>query len=147
MIIREAKTSDLKAIVELLINDKLGKSREQTKDFKAYEEAFASIQQQEGNEVLVLCDDHQILACLHLTFIPNLTFQGGLRAQIEGVRVRSDKRGLGLGRKLLEHAEELARQKNCRMLQLTSNKIRPEAIEFYLSLGYEGSHIGLKKHL
>lgn len=147
MNIRESKESDLEAIVNLLVNDKLGQIREQTRNFDLYRKAFHQIQNQEGNQILVMCKGSEVVACLQITFIPNLTFEGGLRAQIEGVRVREDMRGLGFGRKLLEHAEKLARQKNCRMLQLTSNKVRPEAVEFYLSLGYEGSHVGFKKYL
>ena len=41
-------------------------------------------------------------------------------------------------------AIEAARQDGCGLVQLTSDKRRADAIRFYLSLGFEASHEGLK---
>ena len=41
--------------------------------------------------------DKEIIGTLQLSFIQYLTYQGGIRAQIEAVRIRSDQRGQGLG--------------------------------------------------
>ena len=79
-----------------------------------------------------------------LTFIPNLTYQGGKRALIEGVRVAGAMRGQGVGRTMFRWAIERAREKGCRIVQLTTNKQRPDAIRFYESLGFESTHEGMK---
>lgn len=79
-----------------------------------------------------------------LTFIPNLTYQGGKRAQIEGVRVAASRRGQGVGGEMFRWAINRAREKGCRMMQLTSNKQRPDAIRFYESMGFEATHGGMK---
>ena len=56
-------------------------------------------------------------------------------------------RGSGLGSFMFAKGEEIAREHQCRMLQLTTNIARPGAKDFYLSLGYQASHIGFKKYL
>ena len=84
---------------------------------------------------------------LQLTRIPSLTYQGSWRAMVEGVRVREDQRGRGLGRALVLEAIERARASGCGLLQLTTDKARPEALRFYESLGMTASHHGLKLDL
>ena len=84
---------------------------------------------------------------LQLTFIPYLTHQGTWRALIEGVRVHKDCRGQGVGRAMFEWAIERARQRGCRMVQLTTAKTRPDALRFYQQLGFVASHEGMKLHL
>jgi GNAT superfamily N-acetyltransferase len=67
-----------------------------------------------------------------------------LRGQIEGVRVAAGQRGQGLGRRMIERAIEGARGQGCGLVQLTSDKRRPDAVRFYESLGFTPSHEGLK---
>ena len=83
---------------------------------------------------------------MQLTFIPYLTYQGGIRAQIEAVRIKKDKRGLGLGEEMFKWAIERAKGRGAHVLQLTSDKQRPEAIKFYEKLGFTASHEGMKLH-
>jgi GNAT superfamily N-acetyltransferase len=45
---------------------------------------------------------------------------------------------------LIEWAIEAARGQGCGLLQLTSDKQRPNAIRSYESLGFTASHEGLK---
>jgi ribosomal protein S18 acetylase RimI-like enzyme len=84
---------------------------------------------------------------LQLSYLPCLTHRGGWRAQIEGVRVDSRRRGSGLGRMMIAHAVGLARSRNCAMVQLTTDKRRGDAIRFYESLGFKASHEGMKLSL
>ena len=41
-------------------------------------------------------------------------------------------------------AIELAQQRGCGLVQLTTDKSRPEAHRFYKSLGFVASHEGIK---
>ncbi|MFB9326503.1 GNAT family N-acetyltransferase [Paenibacillus aurantiacus] len=134
------------AIVRLLSEDELGSTRELVADPlpDAYTEAFASIQNQRGNAVLVAETNGEIIACLQLTFIPGLARQGMLRAQIEGVRVDGRYRGQGIGEQLFRHAIDAARREGCGMVQLTTDKQRPDAHRFYERLGFAASHEGMK---
>jgi GNAT superfamily N-acetyltransferase len=84
---------------------------------------------------------------LQVTYIPGLTYQGGERAQIEGVRVAASHRSRGVGREMIEWAIERARARGCRLVQLTTDKRRADAHRFYESLGFVASHEGMKLRL
>ena len=146
---RAAQHEDLPALVYLLANDPLGAKREHFSDPlpHVYEQAFSAIDK-DPNQTLLLAEwDGELAGLLQLTFIPNLTYQGATRAQIEGVRVAGTMRGRGIGRSLIEEAIRRARTHGCRLVQLTSDKQRPDALRFYEQLGFVGSHVGFKYHL
>lgn len=133
-----------------MADDPLGATRERFENPLpvSYQKAFDLIDQDPNNELLVLENDREdVLGVLQITYIPYLTYQGSWRALIEGVRIDKSQRGGGLGAKLVLEAIERAKQKNCRLVQLTSDKARPEAIQFYEKLGFTASHEGLKLKL
>jgi GNAT superfamily N-acetyltransferase len=88
-----------------------------------------------------------VVGVLQLTFIPSITYRGGWRALIEGVRVAAAIRSGGVGRQLVEWAIARARERGCHVVQLTSDKSRVDAIRFYERLGFVASHEGLKLSL
>ncbi len=147
--IRIAVQEDLPAIVRLLADDPLGSQREAfvPADFDSYSRAFTEIEADPNNELVVVELDERVIGTLQLTYLPSLTFQGSRRAQIEGVRIDRSLRGQGIGKLVFEWAIERARQRSCRIVQLTTNKQRPEALGFYLGLGFTASHEGLKLYL
>lgn len=146
---RDATEADLAAIVALLADDPLGAAREApaAELTPAYAEAFAAIAADANNRLIVADDGGAVVGCLQLTFIPGLTYTGGWRAQIEGVRIAQSQRGQGLGRAMFEWAIEEARARGCRLVQLTTNKTRPDTLRFYESLGFTASHEGMKLDL
>ena len=148
--IRTAHREDLRAIVALLADDELGHRREAAEEVPntSYLRAFDQIDRDPRNELLVVEDEEGgVAATLQLTYVPSLTHRGGERAQVEGVRVASGHRGKGTGRLLLGWVVERARERGCRMVQLTTDKRRPEALRFYESLGFEATHEGMKLRL
>ena len=102
---------------------------------------------QSGNLMLVAAAGGAVIGCLQLTMIAGLSRTGTKRAQVEGVRVAAFRRGEGIGEALLLHAIELARQEGCSLVQLTSDKVRTDALRFYERLGFVASHIGMKLSL
>lgn len=70
-----------------------------------------------------------------------------MRAQIEAVRTKSTYRGQGIGTRVFEYAINRAKEKGCHMIQLTTDKRRPDAIRFYESLGFVATHEGMKHKL
>ena len=146
---RRARPDDLPGIVHMLADDPLGAKRERDEMPlpEAYRQAFHAIDGDANQELVVACQQGRIVGVLQLTFIPYLTYQGGWRALIEGVRVASDARSQGLGKVLLEWAIARARERGCVMVQLTTDKARVEAKRFYEGLGFVASHEGMKLHL
>ena len=84
---RQAKTSDLKDLVSLLGNDKLGANREDLTSplNENYRQAFSHIESDQNNQLVVIESNGQLVGMLQLTFIPYLTHQGSWRCLIEGV--------------------------------------------------------------
>lgn len=147
--IRKAKRSDLPHIVQLLANDPLGKQRESYQDSLPlrYYTAFEEIDADKNNYLIVVEDNHKIIGTLQLTILIYLTYQGGKRGQIEGVRIDESYRGRGIGKLMIQWAIQKAHELNCHLVQLTMDKKRDETIEFYKKLGFIASHEGLKLHL
>ena len=146
---RKATKEDIPQIVKMIADDALGKLRENYKDPlpSVYYDAFHNIDNDSNQELIVIQDtDASVIGTLQLSFIQYLTYQGGTRAQIEAVRIRQDKRGEGLGDTLFKWAIQRAKDRNAHLIQLTTDKKRPEALKFYERLGFTTSHEGMKLH-
>lgn len=145
MILRPATRAELPAVLALLADEERVVDPASVTVTPAHERAFADIEADARNEMLVLVDDGgTLLGCLQATYIPGLGKGGAERALIEAVRVRADRRGSGLGRALMDGAIDRARTRGCALVQLTSNKSRTDAHRFYASLGFARSHDGFK---
>lgn len=149
LIFRLASRADVPRIVQLLADDPLGAKRESDTDPlpNSYYVAYEAIEADPNQELVVACKDNCVAGVLQLTFIPYLTYQGGWRALIEGVRVAASERSTGIGEALLEWAINRAQERDCHLIQLTTDKTRQDAKRFYERLGFQASHEGMKRHL
>lgn len=146
---REANIEDVFEIVKMIADDELGKLREDFKDPlpDKYYTAFNNIEKDANQELIVLENvEGEIIGTMQLSFIQYLTYQGGVRAQIEAVRIRKDYRGKGIGEKMMRWAIERAKERKAHLIQLTTDKKRPDALKFYEKLGFRASHEGMKLH-
>ena len=146
LIFRRAVKADLPAIIALLADDRLGQGREDAADppNPAYVAAFDAIDTDTKQYLAVVQDAGRVIGCLQLSFIPGLSRLGMWRGQIEGVRMAADRRGEGLGRQMFTWAIAECRARGCGLVQLTTDKTRPEARRFYEGLGFVASHDGMK---
>ncbi|MFI1283981.1 GNAT family N-acetyltransferase [Streptomyces sp. NPDC020858] len=151
MIFRVATRRDLPAVLALLADEDQVLDPASMPVGEEHERAFAAIESDARNEMLVLTDGSGdaaaggvVLGCLQLTYIPGLGQNGQERALVEAVRVRADRRGEGLGAELMRLAVERARGRGCGLVQLTSSKRRTAAHRFYERLGFARSHEGFK---
>ncbi|NUP46222.1 MAG: GNAT family N-acetyltransferase [Catenulispora sp.] len=143
-ILRDATAADLPAIVGLLAEDKLGATRESPDDLSLYLAAFAEIEADPNQRLVVADRDGEIVGTFQLTYIPGISHRGLKRAVIEAVRVAAAERGNGLGSRMMTWAIAESRAAGCGMVQLTSHTERPDAHRFYERLGFVPSHIGFK---
>ncbi|WP_174528357.1 GNAT family N-acetyltransferase [Micromonospora maritima] len=144
VIFREATRDDLPAVLALLADDVLGRHRDLPEVDAAYERAFADLDADPRNHLVVADAGGDLVGCFQLTYIPGLGRHGVERCLIESVRVRSDLRGRGLGRAMMRWAIDQARARGCGLVQLTTDKQRADAHRFYRDLGFEASHEGMK---
>ncbi|WP_424536586.1 GNAT family N-acetyltransferase [Sphaerisporangium viridialbum] len=144
VIFRPARREDVPLIVAMLADDPIAAAREGDPSDEAYLAAFQAIAADPRQELVVAEADGEVVGTMQLTFVPGLSRRGGERALIEAVRVGASMRGQGLGRAMMRWAIDRARERGCRMVQLSSDKARADAHRFYTSLGFVDSHVGFK---
>jgi GNAT superfamily N-acetyltransferase len=147
LILRDATAADLPEIVTMLADDKLGSTREDPEDLAPYLAAFAELEADPNQRLIVAERDGTAVGTFQLSIIPGVAQRGLKRAMIESVRVATTERGGGLGTRMMLWAVEEARQAGCLQVQLTSNAERPDAHRFYERLGFVPSHVGFKLKL
>lgn len=141
---RPAQRGDVAAIVDLMLDDDLGATRE-NRDLAPYLAAFDRMADEPHNQIVIGVDpDGTVVATYQLTFIQGLSHQATRRAQVESVRIAAGLRGLGLGTQMMQDAEARAQTAGCRLMQLTTHASRNRARDFYDRLGYTPSHVGYK---
>jgi N-acetylglutamate synthase-like GNAT family acetyltransferase len=146
---RKARIADLPRIIELLLEDDLGSLREsKSSELDAnYIKAFHKIDSDPNQYLMVVENGDEIIGTCHLTIMPSLTFIGSIRMQIEAVRVAGKYRGQKIGSWMFDQAIIYAKAMDVSIIQLTTNKKRPQAKHFYEKLGFEASHEGMKLYL
>jgi len=145
--IRRARRDDIGAIVRMLADDQLGATRDDPADLDPYLQAFAAIDADPSQLLVVVVTEDEPVGTLQLTIIPGLARRGALRGQIEAVRIHADHRGTGLGADLMRWAIDESRRRGCALVQLTSDVSRTGAHRFYKRLGFLPSHTGFKLKL
>lgn len=146
---RTAVREDVPSIVRMLADDELGSRREKYEDPlpQKYYTAFENIDRDPNHQLIVAEFNGEVIGTLHLMFLPSMSFQGGLRAQVESVRVDKECRNMGIGQEMMKWAIERARERGAHLVQLTTHLSRKDAHRFYERLGFKGSHLGMKLDL
>jgi GNAT superfamily N-acetyltransferase len=146
LLVRDATEHDLAAMLALMRADsfrQVGGDKPSANERSAFAEVAADPNQQ----LLVATLDERVVATAHVTWIRTLSADGGLYCHVEGVRTAADLRGRGVGTHLMTTIEDEAGRRGATRIQLTSDRRRDDAHRFYERLGYEASHVGLKKYL
>ncbi|MFF0817463.1 GNAT family N-acetyltransferase [Rhodococcus sp. NPDC003318] len=145
--VQRAGRADVPALVALLADDEIGRTREGA-ELARYEEAYDAVTRDSSHYLAVVRDeDDRIVGTMQLTIIPGLSRGGTTRLQIEGVRVAAPERSRGVGTAMLEWAHDHGRHRGATLAQVTTDRTRERAHAFYTRLGYENSHVGFKREL
>jgi GNAT superfamily N-acetyltransferase len=148
---RLATRADVPSIVRMLADDDLGGQRERYAEAdplpEGYYSAFELISRDPNHELIVAERNGEVIGTLHLMFLPSISFQGGLRAQVESVRVDKCIQSQGIGSQMMKWTLERAKRRGAHVVQLTTHKSRLDAHRFYERLGFKGSHLGMKLSL
>jgi GNAT superfamily N-acetyltransferase len=140
--IRLAKSSDCAAISALL--DQL-----EYPDTSAFlEERILKMSNHPDERLLVYEDtvESRILALISLHFIPQIALRGDF-ARISYFVVEDSARSRGIGREMEEYCTQLARERNCHLLEVHCHIRRSKAHDFYFRQGYTESPKYLIKKL
>lgn len=147
VVLRRATVADVGAVVALIADDQLAAGREDPGDLAAYLRAFAVIDADPAQLLVVLDDGGVVVGTMQVSFIPGLSRGGALRGQVEAVRVADSHRGQRLGEQMIRWAVAEAARRGCALVQLTTDKRRADAHRFYERLGFTASHEGFKMTL
>lgn len=146
--VREADTSDLPRIVELLAQLYSDPAQE---DYVAarerYDAAYAEIVADQRQTLFVAERDGAIAGSLVLLVVPNLTRRGRPYALIENVVVDGTHRGARVGEAMMLRAIDAARDAGCHKVALMSRIERKDAHRFYERLGFTPAHVGFRLDL
>ncbi len=136
--IREARQADLESVLALY-----AAIEDSSADVLALEEAqavWAQFARYPSYRLFVACDPafpDTVIATYALLVMHNLAHCGAPSAIAEDVVVHPQRQGQGIGRQLMAHAMEQAREAGCYKLALSSNAKRQAAHAFYESLGFQ----------
>jgi GNAT superfamily N-acetyltransferase len=149
LVFRRARRDDVPALVALYADDMLGATRESARAAlpASYFEAFARIDADANQELIVVERDGAVVGTCQLGFLWHLSHGGSRSLQVEAVRIAASLRGRGLGAALMRWVIARGRAAGCRVVQLTSDKRRRDAHRFYERLGFVASHEGMKLEL
>jgi GNAT superfamily N-acetyltransferase len=144
MQIRPIEVDDVAAAVAVLLGGSLSPEFESTNETGDYWAAVQETRRQRG-DVLVAEEDGEVVGICQVIIFQHFQHAGGWCCELESVHVRDDRRSHGIGTRLLEAAEALARDRGCYRVQLTSRNVRVDAHRFYLANGYDQTSQGFKK--
>jgi len=143
-LVRPIDYNDVAAAIELLKGGSLTPEFEDDTKINDYWSAVEETRRQRG-DVLVAEMDAEVVGVCQVIIFQHFQHAGGWCCEIESVHVRSDMRSRGIGAQMLLAAEELARDRGCYRIQLTSRNVREDAHRFYLAHGYGQTSQGFKK--
>lgn len=131
-ILRDATADDIATLTELSIE--LGYPDSKEDIYKR----FVILESKPEHRIIVAERDSQVIGLM--SFFPlDLLFGAGKLGRITALIVTKPKRGMGVGKMLVQKAEELAMETGCHRLELTTNIHRTEAHTFYERLGFEAN--------
>jgi len=144
VLVRPIEYDDVTAAIELLMDGSLMPEFEDVTKVDHYWSAVEEMRRQRGDVVVAEVNGEVVGVCQVIIF-QHFQHAGGWCGEIESVHVRSDSRSRGIGAQMLLAAEELARERGCYRIQLTSRNVREGAHRFYLANGYVQTSQGFKK--
>jgi ribosomal protein S18 acetylase RimI-like enzyme len=87
--------------------------------------------------VIVAQAAEQLVSSCTLAIVPNLSRGGRSYGVVENVVTHADHRRLGLGRRVLAYALDIASQADCYKIHLATGSKRETTLRFYEEAGFE----------
>lgn len=138
--VETATIEDLPDLVDLVM-ELFSLQDDFTPDQLAQERGLALILEQPARgRILILRNGHRIIGMVNLLFTIS-TAMGGFVVLMEDVIIHPDHRGQGYGTMLIEHATDLALQKDFKRITLLTDKISAESQSFFRKHGFEYSNM------
>ncbi len=134
--VREARTEDLDAILELYLDlheDSIPEHDQHLQD------TWDQIVNDPDHHLIVNEVDGRIVSSCVCVIIPNLTRSVRPYAFVENVVTHKDFRKRGFARECLDFARDIARRENCYKMMLLTGSKESSTLRFYEGAGYNSS--------
>lgn len=135
---REATESDLDEVLALYQG--VEESPEHVLTLDEARTILARFRDYPSYRLWVACESAEpgadVVGTYALLVMHNLAHRGAPSAIVEDVVVAADRKGQGIGRQMMAHAVQQAREAGCYKLALSSHRKRTDAHAFYESLGF-----------
>lgn len=142
---RNASEKDTGAILELLVE--LGRPTPINKSQKTrFEKMINSYISDKDKILLVACDDNKVIGIASVVLMDRLN-QVTKEMYIPELIVSAKYRGMGIGKRLINHCVRIANSNNCFRIRLESGYSRTSSHKFYRKIGFEDYAITFKKIL
>lgn len=134
--VREARSSDLKNILELYLFLHEKEVPEETAHLKAIWNKIIN----DENHHLIVCEvDGKIVSSCVCVIVPNLTRNVRPYAFVENVVTHEGYRGKGYATACLDCAKKIAEENDCYKMMLLTGSKEPKTLDFYKNAGYNSS--------
>lgn len=127
--IREARVADAEALARLATQLGYPTTAEEAG------RRVADVLRRPGHRVLVAEAGGKVVGWIHVA--PSVTLESDPSAEVAGLVVDEGFRGLGIGARLIEGAEQWAADQGYGLMRVRSNVKRNRAKRFYERAGYE----------
>lgn len=117
-----------------------------TYDKDTIRKVYAEVLADENSFAFFLMDGDEYHGFCHGAYF-NTFWLSGMTCYVSSIITNEDDRGKGCGVKLMDHAKELAKERNCKALILDSGMPRTQAHRFYEIYGFEKSCYGFDYYL
>lgn len=135
LLIRKASEEDLSSVLALYAQKDLDDGK--VLDLAEAKRLFARFREYPDYTLFVAADGDRVVGTFELLIMHNLAHRGQPSGVVEDVVVASDCRSQGVGRRMMEHAMAVCRDRGCYKMALSSNLIRSDAHRFYDNLGFK----------
>lgn len=92
---------------------------------------------------VVLDDTERVIGTFQLSLIPTLARGGGVRAMVNGARIRAGKDSVLIAKRVFGWIVQYSRKEGARVLLVVTDKARAHLYGFYTTMGFRSSHDGL----
>ena len=146
IIIRHAREGDLKEILKLVCELIEILNNKECVDLNYVPDNLKKIFKENNAYFLVAEEEGDVVGFAHFT--TRLTIlHPGPSAVVEEIAVKADRRGEGIGEKLLNAIAENCNNIGCSEIEVSTEKANEQAREFYRKLGFSEDAVLFEKHL
>jgi GNAT superfamily N-acetyltransferase len=143
IIIREVEERDYNDVL-MIWNNELGNKSFTSENIASHHDGFKD---NENYKAFVAEMDGCVVGIVYIMqYIPWGVGQGK-QFWVQGIAVKNDMQGKGIGKKMLEHIEKYGRQKDVKYITLNTGVHRTSAHAFYERNGYSSGNYCFGKRL